>query len=402
MRILLLTETIPYPFDSGGRIKTYHTLRMLACEHDVHCHAFIRRSEQRAFLPRLEEVCASVTLDLLPRTPWRELAYATRSVLVGIPYLVLRHLAPASLEAVKELCGRGFDLVYADHLSMMEYARHLDLPIVYDAHNVEYAILRRYADPRRVTLLQPFLAREWRRLREYERVACRRAALVCAVSENDANAIRELAGKSTDVRVIPIAVDADAAQPLLRLTAEPRLLFVGGLHWPPNLDAILHFARDVWPLVRRAVPAAQVTIVGRDDVAAARRLRQTPGFTLAGYVDDVAPHFERSRVMVVPLRAGSGMRVKILDAFARGLPVVSTPTGHEGIDVEPGRHLLSAAEPQAFASEVVRVLGDDRLAGSLAAEARRLVEARYNVPVVGRSLLEALGSVQLGPRDGQR
>jgi polysaccharide biosynthesis protein PslH len=406
MRILLLTETMPYPLDSGGRIKTYHTLRMLSSEHEVHCLAFIRSDDQRAHLSRLREVCASATLELLPRSPLREAAYVLRSLRNGLPYTILRHVEPASLAAVRRVCEEGFDLVYADHLSMMEYARRVNLPVVHDAHNVEFEILRRYARARRFSPLSPLLAREWRLVREYERLAYRESDLVCAVSEQDAGVIRGLAGTSTHVRVIPISVDTSAAQPGRPVTPEPRLLFVGGLHWPPNLDAILHFARDVWPLVRRAMPAAQLTIVGRDDVAAAKTLRQTPGFTLTGYVDDVSQYFAGSRAMVVPLRAGSGMRVKILDAFARGLPVVSTPTGHEGIEAEPGVHLLSATEPRLFAQEVARVLTDDRLAKTLATEARRLVEERYDVSVVRRALLDAIRSVDLpgtgssGPRKG--
>jgi len=398
MRILLLTETIPYPLDSGGRIKTYHTLRMLSDEHEVHCLAFIRNEDQRAHISRLREVCASVTLELVPRSPLRELGYVTRSLRNGLPYTVLRHFEPASLAAVRRVSEQGFDLVYADHLSMMEYARRLNLPVVYDAHNVEFEILRRYARARRLSPLSPLLAREWRLVRKYERLVYRNSDLVCTVSEGDARVILELAGKSTHVRVIPISVDSHTAQPIQQLTREPRLLFVGGLHWPPNLDAILHFARDMWPLVQRLVPAAQLTIVGRDDVAAARSLRQTTGFTLTGYVDDVGPYLTGSRALVVPLRAGSGMRVKILDAFARGLPVVSTPTGHEGIDVEPGVHLLSAEEPRLFAREVARVLSDDRLAAALATRARRLVEARYDVRAVSRALLEAIRTLDHSAR----
>jgi polysaccharide biosynthesis protein PslH len=392
MRILLVTETIPYPLDSGGRIKTYHTLRMLSSEHEVHCHAFIRGEDQRSHLPQVRERCASVTLDLLPRSTPRELAYAVRSLQTGLPYTILRHFEPRSLTALRRVCRQGIDLVYADHLSMMEYGRRLNLPVVYDAHNVEYEILRRYASTRRFSPLRRLLAREWRLVRDYERQACRQADLTLAVSEEDARALRGLTGNGAHVRVIPISVDASAARPIPRLTREPRLLFVGGLHWPPNLDGILHFARDVWPLVRRASPAAELTVVGRDDVAAAKSLRQTPGLTLAGYVHDIEPHFASSRAMVVPLRAGSGLRVKILDAFSRGLPVVSTPTGHEGVDIEPGVHLLSAADPRMFADAVVRLLTDDELAGRLAAGARRLVRERYDVPVVRRALLEAIGT----------
>jgi glycosyltransferase involved in cell wall biosynthesis len=291
-----------------------------------------------------------------------------------------------------------FDLVYADHLSMMEYARALGLPILHDAHNVEFEILRRYARARRPAPVSALLALEWRLVRGYERKAYDDADIVCAVSGEDAAAIRTLAPRAR-VHVVPISIDASAVVPLAAVAREPRLLFVGGLHWPPNLDAIAYFLRDIWPRVLQARPDARLTVVGRDDVAAAAALRRVPGVTLSGYVDDVAPYFAASRALVVPLRAGSGMRVKILDACARGLPVVSTPTGHEGIDVEPGVHLLSAAEPGPFAAETVRVLSDDGLAERLARAGRRLVEERYDVAAVRRALLEAVRAARARPYD---
>ena len=394
MRILLLTETVPYPLDSGGRIKTFNTLRMLSGEHEVHCFAFIRDEGQRSHLAPLRQACASVTLELLPRSPARELHYALQSLLTGRPYTVIRHFHPGSLASIERVAGKGFDAVYADHLSMFEYARRLGLPVIHDAHNVESEVLRRYGRTRRFSPIRPLLAREWRLVRRYERAAYRESALVCAVSEQDARAIRALAGREGGVRVVPIAIDALGVTPRQTVEPEPRLLFVGGLHWPPNRDAVLHFVREVWPRVRTVVPSAQLTVVGREDALVARILRQAPGVTVTGYVDDVGPFFAASRAMVVPLRAGSGMRVKILDAFALGLPVVSTPVGHEGIEVRPGVHLLSAAGARRFAEETVRVLTDDRLAAVLAAEARRLAVDRYDVRVVRKLLLDAVGRVR--------
>jgi polysaccharide biosynthesis protein PslH len=200
---------------------------------------------------------------------------------------------------------------------------------------------------------------------------------------------------------VPISVDAASIAPVRGVSREPRLLFVGGLHWPPNLDAIQYLVAEIWPRIRQARPDASLTVVGRDDVAAAAALRGVPGVTLTGYVDDVSPHFAASRALVVPLRAGSGMRVKILDAFARGVPVVSTPTGHEGIDVEPGVHVLSAADAASFAGQALRLLADDHLAEGLSRAARRLVETRYDVRAVRRALLEAVRAVGVGADKGR-
>jgi glycosyltransferase involved in cell wall biosynthesis len=171
-------------------------------------------------------------------------------------------------------------------------------------------------------------------------------------------------------------------------------LFLGGLHWPPNAEALAFFIREIWPLVRRDQPNATLTAVGRDDSSLATECRGVPGVTLTGWVDDIEPYVARSRALIVPMRAGSGMRVKILEAMARGLPVVSTRVGCEGIDVRSGEHLLVADDPSTFAAALVRILTDADLAQSLAAAARRLTLARYDVDAVAPLVLDALREIR--------
>ena len=149
------------------------------------------------------------------------------------------------------------DLVYCDHLSMAEYALRLGVPIVYDAHNVEYAILRRFAGTRRDPLTRAAAAVEWRRVRRYEADLCRRSHLVFVVSDVDRRELTALAGSGVRFVEVPIAVDAAGTTPIATLTREPRLLFLGGLHWPPNADALATFVRDMWPQVRAARPDAR-------------------------------------------------------------------------------------------------------------------------------------------------
>lgn len=391
MRILLLTETVPYPLDSGGRIKTFNTLRILARAHEVRLHAFIRADQQRAGREVLEALGVPTTLHLLERSWPREAGYVVRS-LVGPPYTVGRHLARDAFRAMaREVRDWRPDLVYADHLSMAAYARRLGAPMVYDAHNVEHAVLRRFASTRRDPVTRAAAAVEWRRVRTYEAEVCRASRLVLVVSDVDRQALRALAGRSTPFAVVPIAVDAGAITPLPEPPRDGHVLFLGGLHWPPNADALAWFVTSSWPAVRGARPEATFVSVGRDDASVASACREQPGVTLTGHVTDITPYVARSRVLVVPMRAGSGMRVKILDAMARGVPIVTTSVGVEGIDAVPGVHLLVADTPSDLAAAVVRVLDDDALARRLAREARAFVLARYDVAAVERTLLSAIG-----------
>jgi glycosyltransferase involved in cell wall biosynthesis len=389
MRILFLTETIPAPLDSGGRIKTFHTLGVLSSRHEVHCHAFIREPGQRAHAAMLEGRCASLMLHVVGRSTWREATIAARAALTARAYTLARHLHRSASQAIADHARReGFDLVYCDHLSMAAYAQGLGLPVIYDAHNVEWQLVMRHGD-----LLPwpgPLAARiEAARVRREEAHACARAALVLAVSDVDAHSLRRLA-PGASVRVVPIAIDANAMPGRMLRPPGDQVLFVGGLHWPPNAAALEWFLERVWPDVIRTVPAARLTCVGRATPDQRRRLERVPGVQTTGGVVDVEPWFRQAKAMVVPLRSGSGMRVKILDAFARRLPVVSTSVGYEGIEANADQHLLAADAPDAFARHVVAVLRDESLAEQLAASARHLVLERYDVRTIAPALLAAI------------
>jgi glycosyltransferase involved in cell wall biosynthesis len=394
MRILLVTETIPFPLDSGGRIKTFNTLRILSSEHEVHCHALVRDERHLRFESQLAQHCAKVSLHHVPRTRVSELACAMTSVATGRPFLVRRHFSPRVLGELERACQQhAYDLIYCDHLSMLEYGRRLTLPVVLDAHNVEFAIVRRHAATLRWSPLRPLAALEWRALRRYERRLYPRCRLIFSVSDVDRDEISRLTGGRSRVLAVPISVDAKAATGVPVLTDDPEVLFVGGLHWPPNADAVRFFVHDVFPRIRDVLPGVRLTVVGRGFEHVRTLVGDQPRVSFAGHVDDVEPYFRRSRVMVVPIRSGSGMRVKILDGLARGIPTVTTTVGCEGIDVEPGRHVMVADEPAAFGRAVLTLLQDRLLAESLAAEGRRLVLEKYDTGVIRRRVLEGLEGV---------
>jgi glycosyltransferase involved in cell wall biosynthesis len=394
MRLLFLTETIPFPLDSGGRIKTYHTLRTLAREHAVHCHAFVRDESQRQFQRDLDGLCASLTLHSRPVSRLRELRAMASSYATGKPYLVLRHFDRDVFERLRTACARQpFDAVYCDHLSMFEYGRQLGLPIVLDAHNVEFEIVRRHARTLGFSPIRALAEVEWRKLRRYEQAAYPQCQLIYSVSEIDAQSIRMLGRGVAPVAVVPISVNAGDVERQTPLPSAPELLFVGGLHWPPNADAVTFFIKEIFPEIVKAIPNVHLTVVGRSHESITDRVGHPERITFAGHVRDIESYFSRCRVMVVPLRSGSGMRVKILDALARGVPTVTTSVGCEGIDAEPGKHLLVADTPSAFAAAVLRLLGEEDLAQSMSRGGRLLVMEKYDEAVVGRLTLAGLSSL---------
>jgi glycosyltransferase involved in cell wall biosynthesis len=165
------------------------------------------------------------------------------------------------------------------------------------------------------------------------------------------------------------------------------VFFVGDLTWPPNADAVRHFSREIWPRVRGGAPSARAEILGRGGRAG---LVAGESISLLGEGADTRPHWARAAVAVVPLRSGGGSRLKILEAAASGVPVVSTTVGAEGLELLPDREILIADTPAAFADSILRLLREPDLRRRLGAAAREKVVARYGWDRIGREFARAL------------
>jgi glycosyltransferase involved in cell wall biosynthesis len=231
------------------------------------------------------------------------------------------------------------------------------------------------------------------------RSACARADLVLACSEVDADRIRSLTPRA-HVEVVEngIAVDSFSAVSPLRREAPPIVTFTGLLGYWPNADACIYFVSAIWPRVLDRVQGAVFRMVGRVPPASVVELTRHRSVELHADVPDILPWFGASQIMVAPLRAGSGTRLKILEAFAAGRPVVSTSIGCEGLTVGNGEHLLIADRPEEFADRVAQLLTDAALRERLVAAARSLVHRRYDVPAVAAQLRAHYDALASAPR----
>jgi glycosyltransferase involved in cell wall biosynthesis len=388
MRVLLLTQVLPFPPDSGPKVKTYHLLQHLAQHHEVTLVSLVRSQEEAARAAALRGLCAEVHTVLLRRSRSRDAYHLALSTLAGDSFLMRRDDSAELRALLAQLTRRTrFDIVHADQLNMAQFA--VELPAgarVIDQHNAVWTIVQRMAAQsgyaKRVGL-----ELEARRLRRYEARICARFDGMLAVSEPDLAFLRLAADEAgvtlPPTAVVPIAVDARGVPPVNREAEPTNILSMATMFWPPNVDGVLWFAREVYPLVRRAVPGASFTVAGARPPASVRRLaEEEPSIAVTGYVDDPRPHLERAAALIVPVRAGGGMRVKILEALARGLPIVSTTIGYEGIDLTPGEHLLAGDTPERFAAALIRLLGDPALGRRLAAAGRELAERVYDWRVV--------------------
>ena len=259
--------------------------------------------------------------------------------------------------------------------------------ILLDEHNAVYLLTQRMAMEELSGLRRALLGREAVAFRRYEAEMCRQFDAVLTVTQADASALLALAAPgdrpalARKLAVAPICVDPDRTPVVRRVPGgPPTILHLGTMFWPPNAHGALWFAAEVLPLVRREVPAARFVVVGKNPPPEVRVLAADPLIEVTGYVEDPVPYLAAADVLVVPLAAGGGMRVKILEAWMRGLPVVSTRTGAEGIAATDGADLLLAPDRDtaAFAAAVIRTLTDARLNDQLRLAGRQTVEACYS------------------------
>jgi len=384
MQILLLTQVVPYPPDSGPKVKTYHVLRYLAERgHQVTLASFVREGEKES-LEKLRPLCAAIHAVPIRRSLLGNARAYVHSLRSGQPFLVARDASKEMSGLVRRLTRERNLIVHADQLSMGQFALEWNgAPRLLDAHNAVWTVVAR-AQKFAPFFLRPILARETRLLQKYEGQLCRQMNAVLTVSQDDAKKLVDVGADPKKISVIPIAIDCAELQLLPRRTGSLNLLIVGTLFYPPNADGVRWFIRNIFPLIQKKIPGIHVTIVGARPPKDIRNFaRKNPQIvSVTGYVEDLKSYLEQATVMVVPVRVGSGMRVRLLEAFARGIPVVTTSMGAEGIEARHGEHLLIADQETEFAEQTVRLLQDDCLRDRLVTNARRLVEEKYDWHVV--------------------
>lgn len=394
MRILMLTQVVPNPPDAGPKVKSHYVLRSLAREHDVELVSFVRDEEEEAALHDLSRWCAAVHVVPLRRRRSIEPFYAARGWLRLRPFLVERDSRREMQRMIASRLSSGdIDVMHADQLSMAHYlplARKHGIGSVFDAHNAVWDLVRDEAPRQRRLLLRLAAQIEWRLLRRFEGNAARMADLVLTVSREDLELLEDAAASEIRAWVVPIGVEGHGVRVAERHPEQKRLLNVSTLLYPPNADGMRWFRDSVWPLIIRDSSDAVLDIVGK---RAPRDIVDwgtwDPDVVVHGYVADLDPLYDACAVYIVPLLSGSGMRVKILESMARGLPVVTTSIGAEGLDVQSGRHLVVADSPEDFANAIRELLHAPERRWKVGDAGRQLVLDRYDWRVCGEGVLDA-------------
>jgi glycosyltransferase involved in cell wall biosynthesis len=395
--MLAVTYGFPWPLAEGAKIRDYHLLRELAKEWKVILLSFCKDDREPPSPGELGRFCEHVETYVPPVRPsWRAAAAHWRA---GRPIATLPFYCEAFAARIAQLARqRQVDLAQIEHSFLAPYRSAIppDCRTVLSLHNIGERQYRSMASltgagPR--SLLKSALMKQW----EAEWAA--KFDRCIAVSEDDAQWLRGRVPRAP-VAVIENGVDCESLRPLPPPEAEHELLFVGGLGYPPNADGAVQFARQALPELRASQNATRFVIVGRNPRNDVQSLRGEEGVELHADVASVLPFYRRARICVVPLRAGSGTRLKILEAMALGRPVVSTGKGCEGLQVTHGEQLLIARDIPAMATQIARLQNGPELARDLTGRARRWVEARHDWRVLGARLRQLHRDVVAGHLGG--
>ncbi|HZW98859.1 MAG TPA: glycosyltransferase [Trueperaceae bacterium] len=398
MRILYVTSELPYPPDRGAAVRGYHLLRWLAPANEIVMLSLTEKRGQELddAIAGLSELCRRIrafpSRDLgALEEPFRAMRFAMSGVPIDLRRFASSELA-AAVEA--EIAAGEPDVVALEHSSMMLYLSHVPESLrartVLLSHDVDFLKYWRLAQ------LESALARRMRlrlhaaMLRRWEPRMAERFGLFTTVSAPDRDALLALNPRVT-VAVVPNGVDvAGLAQLPAASPVQPaRLLFIGNLGYGPNIDAVAWLTRDIVPRIQQRGYDVEVDVIGVGATDEVRRLA-SDSVRVLGSVPDVRPSYEAAAVSLVPLRAGGGTRLKILEAMALGRPVVTTSIGCEGLEVEHGKHVLVADDTETFATSTIELLTNAGLRNRLVHAARELVERRYDWRTIGADLVRLL------------
>jgi len=397
MRVLFVSPFLPYPPIAGGHRQVWTWLTHLSRNHETAFVGCYEREPEAANTAELAGRCAVTRTRLRQPTPHSYPSFAQA------PRWVSEFWCDELARDISEVAADFRpDVVQFLHTNMGQYRRCVNgsatvmtaLEIAFVAHR------RRIAATTGIERLQSRL--EWLRMLRHEAWLFRRADHVIAVSDRDASIVRAAAGHRR-VTAVPPGVDREHLVPRPRRPEAGRVLYLGHMEHYPNLDGLLYLYRDIWPAVRKVVPTARLTIAGsgaREELArvapdALAQMNRDASVEIAGFVPDLFSLVDSCAALAAPLRLGSGVRNKVIEAMAAGLPVMTTSLGAEGLAVEHERELLIADDPGEFARELVCLLRDNEHQRRLSAAGRELVAREHDnerlVKRLEHALMRAVG-----------
>ncbi len=393
MKLLMVSPNLPCQ-TSGANTRNYYLLKALAREHTVSLLALVGSNEEvEACIPPLRSFTQSVRIIARSAFASHKRLEQLTHIIRGKSYILETNNLLEVQDALDELVSNDqYDAVLFESALIAGYRLPSEVKIIVDQHNIEHELLQRTYEREVAWSRKWYNWLESRLLKPIEIERCRRADVVLVTSQREFFLLKNMLLRNV-IKVVPNGVDIDIFQNTSPRETSNQIVFTGAMDYYPNIDAVLFFAEQCWPLIQTQVPGANWQIVGRNPPPEVWKLAQLPGVTVTGSVPDVRPYLAASAVAIAPLRIGSGTRLKILEALAMQKAVVSTGIGCEGLSVESGKHLMIADQPEAFVQAIMELLSNPVLRVALGSAGRALVEADYSWDQCGIQLLQALEQI---------
>lgn len=389
MKILFLSPTVPFPLTDGGRIRVFNLLKQIAEKSDITLLALETQPTDEEGIAELQQLGVQVHLvpnaPTLPRVSLRTLINAFHR---QQPITVSRYDLPAYRQRFKELLAtEDYDLVHYEMFHTAQFHTETDLPGVLSQQNVDSEIWRRLCSETANPFYKFVYWTQQRAFQRYERVLSPKFDVVTCTSDIDALVFQQHCAEDA-IAIIPNGVDVTHFQPDFTTESPAHLIYIGSMDWYPNEDAVAFFANEILPSIQSEVSDVRFSIVGGNPSARVQKLAERDSVIVTGRVPEIKPYFAEATVFVVPLRIGSGTRLKILEALAMGKAIVSTSVGAEGLDLKDGEEIFIADEPKPFAEAVTRLLTDPALRRRIGENGRARVEKDYDWRSIGEKLYQ--------------
>lgn len=377
MKILMLTPYLPYPLMSGGQTRSYNLIKNLSNKHEITLFSLIKSDHEKKYIPELKKYCHKVAVFKRSRTPW-----TFRNILLTgfgpYPFLVIRNLASdEKLSVAEELANEKYDLIHAETFYVMPHIPKTNIPILLVEQTIEYLVYKHYVEEQAPFYLRPFLWIDVFKLRFWETHFWRQAERVVAMSESDKQLMNNLT-QGLKIDIVPNGIDIKYFSAVKRKQeSTPKILYVGNFKWLQNIEAVEALVNEVWPKIKASVKDVVLWIVGMNITEHIRSL-EGDDIKISEAMPDIRNAYSGANVLVAPIKGPGGTRLKILEAMASALPVVTTSVGAEGLGVKNGEQALINDNFAKLAESAIEVLRDKKLALKLGNCGKEFVHKNYS------------------------
>jgi len=378
MNILQIAPRVPFPPDDGGKIGIFNITKYLSLRgHNITLVTFENLLDTKKDYLELQNYCK---LFVVPKNLNNSIGSIVKSLFSNISYNIEKYGSKEMLQKVLELLEtKEFDIVHIDGLHMARYGveikKFFDIPIALREHNIESIIMKRVSENAKNILIKSFTLLQYKKIYNYEKYVTSKFDECIVITKEDDFTLKKMNPKAQTF-VIPAGADTSFFYPLPVKEVDSSIVFVGSLEWFPNVEGIMWFLNRIYPIIKQKIPLFKLYIVGKNPPESILSYN-SPEIIVTGYVKDVREYVSKSSLVVVPLRIGGGMRIKILESMAMGKAVVSTTIGAEGIDAKNDEEIIIRDREDDLVNAVTDLLVDEGKRKRIGENALKFVREKY-------------------------